>query len=70
MIPVIDLFAGPGGLGEGFSSVKDHLGKAIFRLGQYAKKFKARLPLKYSNHHPLHVSRICRLAIEENIPLK
>lgn len=32
MIPIVDLFAGPGGLGEGFSSLADSEGKPIFQI--------------------------------------
>ena len=32
MIKVVDIFAGPGGLGEGFSSVVDHCNKPAFDI--------------------------------------
>ena len=35
---VIDLFAGPGGLGEGFSVVKDENGRAFFNIGISVEK--------------------------------
>jgi DNA (cytosine-5)-methyltransferase 1 len=32
MIPVLDLFAGPGGLGEGFSAFRNERGEPVFRI--------------------------------------
>jgi DNA (cytosine-5)-methyltransferase 1 len=37
-IPIIDLFAGPGGLGEGFSSLKTVSGASAFRIGLSVEK--------------------------------
>lgn len=37
-IPIIDVFAGPGGLGEGFSALTDELGHRIFRLALSVEK--------------------------------
>jgi len=37
-IPIIDIFAGPGGLGEGFSSLKDRNGQRIFDIGLSIEK--------------------------------
>jgi DNA (cytosine-5)-methyltransferase 1 len=33
MIPVVDIFAGPGGLGEGFCALRDKRGRRCFKLG-------------------------------------
>ena len=38
MIPVIDVFAGPGGLGEGFSALRDSHGRAIFKIALSIEK--------------------------------
>ena len=39
-IPIIDLFAGPGGLGEGFSCVKADAGGPYFKIGLSVEKDK------------------------------
>jgi DNA (cytosine-5)-methyltransferase 1 len=40
MIPVIDIFAGPGGLGEGFSALRDSKNRPVFKIGLSIEKDK------------------------------
>ncbi len=40
-IPIIDIFAGPGGLGEGFSAAKSENGKNLFRIKLSIEKDKS-----------------------------
>ena len=37
-IPIIDIFAGPGGLGEGFSALRDERGESAFRIALSIEK--------------------------------
>ncbi len=37
-IPVIDIFAGPGGLGEGFSSILNNEGQRVFKIALSVEK--------------------------------
>lgn len=37
-VPIIDLFAGPGGLGEGFASLRGHKQQAFFEIGLSIEK--------------------------------
>ena len=70
MIPVIDLFAGPGGLSEGFSSLhsnprfdvrlsieKDHFAHQTLELRSFVRKFQHRPPADYYAYLKGKISR-------------
>ena len=60
MIPVIDLFAGPGGLGEGFSSVY-HRGKRVFNI-------KLSIEKEENAHNTLELRSFFRKFDKDKIP--
>lgn len=61
MIPVIDLFAGPGGLGEGFSSPEDDRGRRIFKIVLSIEKEK-------SAHETLQLRSFFRQFARDKVP--
>lgn len=60
-ISVIDLFAGPGGLGEGFASLKDDAGQPVFRIRLSIEK-------EQSAHKTLELRSFFRKFGDENAP--
>ncbi len=60
-LSVVDLFAGPGGLGEGFSSIRAPTGE-VFRILVSIEKDPAA-------HRTLRFRAFCRRALERGIPL-
>lgn len=59
MIPVIDLFAGPGGLGEGFSSLTDKQGDPIFQIVLSVEK-------EHEAHKTLRLRSYVRKLLQED----
>lgn len=73
-IPIIDLFAGPGGLGEGFSSLLDHKDEPVFEIGLSIEKdpiahktltLRAVFRLLRGTEHIQHYYSYIRNAIDE-----
>jgi len=60
-IPVIDLFAGPGGLGEGFSSLRDTNGSPVFRICLSVEK-------DYNAHKTLELRSFFRKFPDGEVP--
>ncbi|WP_455284404.1 DNA cytosine methyltransferase [Cupriavidus necator] len=60
-IPVIDLFAGPGGLSEGFSSLTDTLGKRAFEV-------KVSIEKDETAHKTLSLRALFRAFPDGNVP--
>jgi DNA (cytosine-5)-methyltransferase 1 len=60
-IPIIDLFAGPGGLGEGFSSITDELGNRIFDIRLSIEKDE-------NAHQTLRLRSFYRQFKKEDVP--
>lgn len=61
IIPVIDIFAGPGGLGEGFSAFKSEKGESVFKIKLSIEKDKFA-------HQTLELRAFMRQFTNEQIP--
>ena len=60
-IPVVDLFAGPGGLGEGFSAMKDEHGEPVFKIKLSVEKDPVA-------HQTLTLRALYRALAEDDVP--
>lgn len=60
-IPIIDVFAGPGGLGEGFASLRDSQGRSAFRI-------KLSIEMDEFAHRTLLLRSFYRQFEPENVP--
>ncbi len=60
-IPVVDLFAGPGGLGEGFSRFEDPAGRRAFKIGLSIEKDE-------KAHETLLLRSFYRQSAPEDVP--
>lgn len=61
IIPIIDIFAGPGGLGEGFSSLKSQNGTSLFKI-------KLSIEKDEFAHRTLKLRAFYRQFSAENVP--
>jgi DNA (cytosine-5)-methyltransferase 1 len=61
-IPIIDLFAGPGGLGEGFMSLKNNEGKSVFDI-------KLSIEKEINAHKTLTLRSFYRQFVKNNKPI-
>src|SRR5262245_59251263 len=61
--PIIDLFAGPGGLGEGFSAFETRNGKPAFKIGLSIEKDP-------HAHQTLELRSFYRQFGKKNIPVE
>lgn len=60
-IPVIDIFAGPGGLGEGFSALKSKDGGPVFKI-------KLSIEKEHTEHQTLELRALYRQFIGRDVP--
>ncbi len=61
MIPIIDIFAGPGGLGEGFSSLRDESAQSVFKI-------KLSIEKEEHAHRTLQLRAFFRQFDQNNVP--
>ena len=66
-IPIIDIFAGPGGLGEGFSAYTDECGKQPFKIALSIDKIRNRTNQRRRGYQHRGVTHIGLIPLPANI---